>query len=245
MKKVMIGMAILLASGQVIAQKNKQVQTVEVPAAKTEVNTGKVSKERIDSVSYLIGLSIGQNVMKEMSEANWKLVVKGIQDVFENKAPAIVDPSNQCVSSYFQEKSVLKQAETEKESAGLKAVGEKFLIENAKKSEVVTTASGLQYQILKAADGPKPNAESKVKVHYHGTTIDGTVFDSSVDRGEPIEFGLNQVIPGWTEGVQLMSVGSKYKFFIPQAMAYGAQSPSPAIAPYSTLIFEVELLGFE
>ena len=139
----------------------------------------------------------------------------------------------------------MKQAETEKESAGLKAVGENFLIANAKNPDVITTASGLQYQILKAANGPKPNASSKVKVHYHGTTIDGAVFDSSVDRGEPIEFGLNQVIPGWTEGVQLMSVGSKYKFFIPQAMAYGAQSPSPAIAPYSTLIFEVELLGFE
>ena len=245
MKKVMIGMAILLASGQVIAQKNKQVQAVEVPATNTEVKTGKVSKERIDSVSYLIGLSIGQNVMKEMSEANWKLVVKGIQDVFENKAPAIVDPTNQCVNTYFQEKSALKQAETEKESAALKAVGENFLIENAKNPEVITTASGLQYQILKAANGAKPIATSKVKVHYHGTTIDGGVFDSSVDRGEPIEFGLNQVIPGWTEGVQLMSVGSKYKFFIPQAMAYGAQSPSPAIAPYSTLIFEVELLGFE
>lgn len=245
MKKVMIGVAIVLASGQVIAQKDKQVQAVEVPATNTEVKTGKVSKERIDSVSYLIGLSVGQNIAKEMSEANWKLVVKGIQDVFENKAPAIVDPTNKCVSNYFQEKSALKQVETEKESEGLKAVGENFLISNAKNPEVITTASGLQYQILKSANGPKPLATSKVKVHYHGTTIDGAVFDSSVDRGEPIEFGLNQVIPGWTEGVQLMSVGAKYKFFIPQAMAYGAQSPSPAIAPFSTLIFEVELLGFE
>jgi FKBP-type peptidyl-prolyl cis-trans isomerase FklB len=107
------------------------------------------------------------------------------------------------------------------------------------------TSSGLQYMILKEGSGDHPKAESTVKVHYHGTTIEGKVFDSSVDRGEPIEFPLNQVIKGWTEGLQLMAVGSKFKFFIPQELAYGAQSPSPEIKPYSTLIFEVELLGFE
>ena len=126
-----------------------------------------------------------------------------------------------------------------------KGESEKFLIDNLKNPEIKMTSSGLQYIILKEGSGDHPKAESTVKVHYHGTTIEGKVFDSSVDRGEPIEFPLNQVIKGWTEGLQLMAVGSKFKFFIPQELAYGAQSPSPEIKPYSTLIFEVELLSFE
>jgi FKBP-type peptidyl-prolyl cis-trans isomerase FklB len=150
-----------------------------------------------------------------------------------------------CVNNYFQEKNAVKQAEEEKLNEKYKILGENFLKENVRNLGVVVTESGLQYKIIGETDGPKPSATSKVKVHYHGTTIEGKVFDSSVDRGEPIEFPLNQVIPGWTEGLQLMSVGSKFKFFIPQNLAYGAQSPSPAIAPYSTLIFEVELLSFE
>lgn len=126
----------------------------------------------------------------------------------------------------------------------VKAEGEQYLAENALKDGVTTTASGLQYEVIKMGKGPKPAATDKVKVHYHGTLIDGTVFDSSVDRGEPITFGLNQVIPGWTEGVQLMPVGSKFRFVIPQELAYGSRQMGN-IPPYSTLIFEVELLGIE
>lgn len=126
----------------------------------------------------------------------------------------------------------------------VKEEGEKFLTENALKEGVITTESGLQYEVIKMGRGKKPAATDKVKVHYHGTLIDGTVFDSSVDRGEPITFGLNQVIKGWTEGVQLMPVGSKFKFYIPQDLGYGAQNAG-SIPPYSTLIFEVELLGIE
>lgn len=122
--------------------------------------------------------------------------------------------------------------------------GEKFLEENKLREGVITTESGLQYEVLKMGKGKKPAATDRVKVHYHGTLIDGTVFDSSVDRGEPIVFGLNQVIAGWTEGVQLMPVGSKFKFFIPQQLGYGNR-PAGSIPPYSTLIFEVELLGIE
>ena len=125
-----------------------------------------------------------------------------------------------------------------------KAEGEQFLAENALKEGVKTTESGLQYEVIKMGKGPKPSATDRVKVHYHGTLIDGTVFDSSVDRGEPIVFGLNQVIKGWTEGVQLMPVGSKFRFYIPQELGYGAQNAG-SIPPYSTLIFDVELLGIE
>ena len=126
----------------------------------------------------------------------------------------------------------------------VKEDGEKFLAENALKEGVKVTESGLQYEVLKMARGKKPAATDRVKVHYHGTLIDGTVFDSSVERGEPTSFGLNQVIKGWTEGLQLMPVGSKFRFYIPQELGYGAQQAG-SIPPYSTLIFEVELLGIE
>ena len=126
----------------------------------------------------------------------------------------------------------------------IKAASEKFLEENKLKEGVITTESGLQYEVLVMGKGKKPQVTDRVKVHYHGTLIDGTVFDSSVDRGEPASFGLNQVIPGWTEGLQLMPVGSKFRFYIPQQLGYGTRQTG-SIPPYSTLIFEVELLGIE
>ena len=130
-------------------------------------------------------------------------------------------------------------------SAKAKEEGEKFLAENAKRAEVKTTPSGLQYEVIEATLGQKPTATDKVRVHYEGTLIDGTVFDSSYKRGESITFGLNQVIKGWTEGLQLMSVGSKYKLYIPYDLAYGAQGAGGSIPPYAALIFTVELLGIE
>jgi len=126
-----------------------------------------------------------------------------------------------------------------------KSAGEKFLEENKKRPEVKTTASGLQYEVIESTLGQKPKATDKVKVHYEGTLIDGTVFDSSYKRGEAISFGLNQVIKGWTEGLQLMSVGSKYKLYIPYELGYGAQGAGASIPPYAALIFTVELLGIE
>jgi len=126
-----------------------------------------------------------------------------------------------------------------------KAAGEKFLAENAKKPGVIVTASGLQYKILKTGKGPKPTATDTVTVNYRGTLLNGTEFDSSYKRGKPVSFPLNGVIKGWTEGLQLMNVGSKYKFFIPADLAYGAHGAGPTIAPNSTLIFEVELLGIK
>lgn len=132
-----------------------------------------------------------------------------------------------------------------KASARAKEEGEKFLAENAKRPEVKTTASGLQYEVIEATLGQKPSATDKVRVHYEGTLIDGTVFDSSYKRGESISFPLNGVIKGWTEGLQLMSVGSKYKLYIPYDLAYGAQGAGGSIPPYAALIFTVELLGIE
>jgi FKBP-type peptidyl-prolyl cis-trans isomerase FklB len=123
--------------------------------------------------------------------------------------------------------------------------GEAFLAENAKKEGVKTTASGLQYKVIKSGTGESPKSTDTVKVHYHGTLIDGTVFDSSVQRGEPISFPVTGVIPGWVEALQLMKVGDKWQLFIPARLAYGERSPSPVIGPNSTLIFEVELLSIE
>ena len=132
-----------------------------------------------------------------------------------------------------------------KASTEAKAAGEQFLAANAKRPEVKTTPSGLQYEVIEATIGQKPKATDKVRVHYEGTLTDGTVFDSSYKRGEPITFGLNQVIKGWTEGLQLMSIGSKYKLYIPYELGYGAQGAGGSIPPYAALIFTVELLGIE
>ena len=200
---------------------------------------------QVDSVSYLIGQTIATNVMRDLSEANKALVIQGLSDALNNQTPLCSDPGNAVLSAYFQKKSLEKAAAAEKENLVFKEAGEVFLAENRKDKDVKVTASGLQYKILRSGDGNKPVATSKVKVHYAGTLPTGETFDSSYDRGEPIEFGLNQVIPGWTEGLQLMSVGSKFKFFIPQELAYGANpQPGGIIKPYMALVFEVELLGF-
>ena len=192
---------------------------------------------KIDSVSYLIGTNIGINVLQQMPEANKELFVKGLTDILYGKNPICTDRGQ--INSYFQEKA-------EKESEGLKTEGLRFLSENKKNTNVKVTASGLQYEVLTMGTGEKPLSTSMVKVHYHGTTPDGSVFDSSVDRGQPATFPLNGVIKGWTEGLQLMPVGSKFRFYIPQELAYGANPQQGSIIkPYMPLIFEVELLSIE
>jgi FKBP-type peptidyl-prolyl cis-trans isomerase FklB len=193
----------------------------------------------LDSVSYLLGQAIGGNVLKDIPEANKELILQGLKDKLYGNTPAVEDPTNQMLGNYFQQK-----AERDAQSAMQEGIS--FLEENKKNPNVKVTASGLQYEVLNEGNGLKPTATSKVKVHYHGTTPSGEVFDSSVKRGEPITFGLNQVIKGWTEGLQLMAVGSKYRLFIPQELAYGANpQPGSAIKPYMPLVFEVELLGIE
>ena len=163
----------------------------------------------------------------------------GIKDVLEKNQPQI---------SYQEAQQVLGKffSEWEAKIAGeAKAAGEAFLAENAKREGVKVTESGLQYEVLEATIGQKPKATDKVRVHYEGTLIDGTVFDSSYKRGESITFGLNQVIKGWTEGLQLMSIGSKYKLYLPYQLAYGERGAGANIPPYAALIFTVELLGIE
>lgn len=194
----------------------------------------------MDKISYALGLSMGQNLMSSGVESlNYADLAEGIKDVLEKQKPQIsYQEAQQVLNTFFQE---LEQ----KVAGAAKAAGEKFLAENAKREGVKTTPSGLQYEVLEATIGQKPKATDKVKVHYEGTLTDGTVFDSSYKRGEPITFGLNQVIAGWTEGLQLMSIGSKYKLYIPYQLGYGAQGAGGSIPPYAALIFTVELLGIE
>ena len=191
---------------------------------------------KMDSLSYAIGVLIGQNIKSQGVD---KIVsadlAKALDDVFSGGKLAMDQgQANQVFSEYMT-------AKNKKSGASQLEEGQKFLEENKKRPEVKTTASGLQYEVLKATDGPKPKATDKVTVHYKGTLLNGQTFDSSYDRGETIEFPLNGVIKGWTEGVQLMSVGSKYKFFIPHNLAYGEQGAGGSIKPFSTLVFEVEL----
>ncbi len=194
----------------------------------------------MDKISYAIGLSMGQNLRSSgVTRLEYADLAKGIQDVLEGQKPQITYQEAQTILGRFF-------SELESRIAGeQKKAGEDFLAANAKRAEVKTTPSGLQYEILEATIGQKPKATDKVRVHYEGTLIDGTVFDSSYKRGESISFALNQVIKGWTEGLQLMSVGSKYKLYIPYQLAYGEQGAGGSIPPYSALIFTVELLGIE
>jgi FKBP-type peptidyl-prolyl cis-trans isomerase FklB len=193
---------------------------------------------KVDSVSYGIGLSLGQNFKKDnWNEIDADLISKGIKDVFKNDSSVMKMKDVQTVIQSFAQEKAKKKAEANLEK------GKKFLEENAKKEGVKTLPSGLQYQVMKDGSGPKPALTDKVSVHYHGTLMDGSVFDSSVFRGQPAEFGVNQVIPGWTEALQLMPVGSKWKLWIPSSLAYGETSPGGTIGPNETLIFEVELLA--
>lgn len=194
----------------------------------------------MDKISYAIGLSMGQNLMSSgVKKMEYADLAKGIEDVLEGNKPQIsYQEAQQVLGKFFQEME-------EKVAGEAKKAGEEFLAANVKREGVKVTASGLQYEVLEATLGQKPKATDTVKVHYEGTLIDGTVFDSSYRRGEPISFGLNQVIKGWTEGLQLMSIGSKYKLFIPYELGYGAQGAGQSIPPYAALIFTVELLGIE
>lgn len=193
----------------------------------------------IDTTSYSIGMSLGQRLIGQGAKSlEYSSLLEGIKDVLEKRDVRLDrDFSDSLNYEYFQNQRNDMFENVKKEGAD-------FLLENGKRPEVTTTASGLQYEVLTAAEGPKPTATTSVTVHYVGKLLNGDMFDSSVDRGEPISFPLNRVIPGWTEGLQLMSTGAKYRFFIPEDLAYGSRGAGGAIPPYSTLIFDVELISF-
>ena len=191
----------------------------------------------MDKVSYALGLSIGNNFQNSgINDLQIEDFVKGLKDILGGQTPEIsYDEAKQVINDYFM------KLQKEKFEINKKA-GEEFLTINKGKAGVVTLPSGLQYQVLQKGEGPKPTASDKVKCHYHGTLINGTVFDSSVQRGEPAVFGVSQVIPGWVEALQLMPVGSKWRLFIPSDLAYGEHGAGEAIEPNSALVFDVELL---
>ena len=191
----------------------------------------------MDKVSYALGLSIGNNFQNSgINDLQIEDFVKGLKDILGGQTPEIsYDEAKQVINDYFM------KLQKEKFEINKKA-GEEFLNINKGKAGVVTLPSGLQYQVLQKGEGPKPTASDKVKCHYHGTLINGTVFDSSVQRGEPAVFGVSQVIPGWVEALQLMPVGSKWRLFIPSDLAYGEHGAGEAIEPNSAVVFDVELL---
>ncbi|MDD4514427.1 FKBP-type peptidyl-prolyl cis-trans isomerase [Massilibacteroides sp.] len=191
----------------------------------------------MDKVSYALGLSIGNNFQSSgIKKINLDDFIKGLKHVLEEEKPEMsYEEAKQVVNDYFV------KLQSERLELNKKA-GEEFLAINKGKEGVVVLPSGLQYQVLKKGDGRKPTAGDQVKCHYHGTLINGTVFDSSVQRGEPAVFGVTQVISGWVEALQLMNVGSKWRLFVPSDLAYGERGAGNAIEPNSTLIFDVELL---
>ena len=215
-----------------------------------------VNKSQSNNKSYNAGYQIGQQVgsqgfenmdrgifgndsTKSINKSNF---LAGFADALQKKAQTSIQAANDYVSTYVKE---LRSKQLEEQFGENKAAGEKFLAENAKKEGVVTTESGLQYKIIKAGKGEIPTKESTVKVHYKGTLIDGTEFDSSYSRKEPAKFGVTNVIKGWTEALQLMPVGSKWELYIPQELAYGERQSGSHIKPFSALVFEVELLEIE
>lgn len=191
----------------------------------------------MDKISYALGLSMGQNFLGTgIKSLNIEDFSRAIQAVYANeKTEMSYDEAKQVINTFFE------KLQNESLEANRK-IGEDFLAENGKNENIVTLPSGLQYEIMRAGDGEKPKATDKVKCHYHGTLIDGRVFDSSVKRGEPAVFGVNQVIPGWVEALQLMPKGSLWKLFIPSDLAYGQRGAGEMIGPNTTLIFEVELI---
>lgn len=200
----------------------------------------------LDRISYALGLSMGNNFRASgINEINVQDFADGVAAVFLGSQPKMTyDEAKAEIQAYFTELEKKQRAAAEETGRKNREAGEAFLAENGKRAEVKTTASGLQYEVLTEGNGPMPQATDQVEVHYTGKLIDGTVFDSSVERGEPATFGVTQVIPGWVEALQLMKAGSKWRLFIPSALAYGPQGV-PGIGPNQTLIFDVELISVQ
>ena len=238
LKKSLLAAALLACAMPAFAQKSKGKD--KNPKTSNQATVGKN-----DPLSLALGIAIAQNLQGSgfnLADINPADFAKGMESFQQGKPLMPADSAQQLVNDKFMAIQNAKKAEEEKTAAGKAQAGKDYLVANGKRPNVKTTASGLQYEVLREGSGAKPTLSDKVKVHYHGTLIDGSVFDSSVDRGQPISFPLSGVIQGWQEGVALMTVGSKYKLYIPQELGYGSR-PAGKIPAFSTLIFEVELLG--
>ena len=198
----------------------------------------------MDKLSYALGLGIGQQLSQMgANDISAEDFAQAIKDVLQgNELKVSHREAQTIVQDYFQKQEQKLQAQRAEAGKAHKEAGEKYLVENAKKEGVITLPSGLQYQVLKEGNGKKPTAKDTVQCHYEGFLIDGTVFDSSIQRGEPATFPLQQVIAGWTEGLQLMQEGAKYRFFIPYRLGYGEGGAGNSIPPFAALIFDVELI---
>ncbi len=217
-----------------------------VPAKKTTTSAKPLAfKTKLDSASYAFGLVMANNLKSGgLQNLNYELLNKGMKDAFATGSTPLMteQASQQAINSLFESLAGVREANDKKKFGPAIAEGEAFLANNKTKAGIKTTASGLQYEVLNEGTGAQPKATDQVTVHYKGMLLNGKEFDSSYQRGEPASFGLNQVIPGWTEGVALMKEGAKYRFYIPYQLAYGARGAGQDIPPYSTLIFEVELI---
>ena len=225
----------------------RQSLTAAAIAAALGVGTFAVAADKLESekdkVSYMVGMDVGRSLEQIKDELDLKVFMSAVETVLQGKPAALSDEEALAVRQAFMQRLQAKQAADQQEAAAKNlAAGQAFLADNKKKSGVKSTESGLQYQVITEGKGDKPALTDTVKVHYTGTLLDGTKFDSSLDRGQPAQFALNGVIPGWTEALQLMPVGSKYTLWIPADLAYGDRGTPGPIGPNSTLKFEVELL---
>ncbi len=215
-------------------------------ANQTEGQVPIALKDQKDKVSYIIGIDIGTNLKRQSIEINPEILLRGIKDGLAGNKPLMSDQEMKDTIAAFQREMQAKQEEVVKKMGEKnKKEGETFLAENKRKEGVVTLASGLQYKVIKKGSGKRPKLTDTVTTHYRGTLIDGTEFDSSYRRNQPVSFPVNGVIPGWTEALQLMEEGAKWQLFIPPHLAYGERGAGPQIGPHATLVFEVELISVQ
>ncbi|MDP6466756.1 MAG: FKBP-type peptidyl-prolyl cis-trans isomerase [Pirellulaceae bacterium] len=230
----------IFAFGLFLASAN--LVMAQAPAEKAELD---LTTTRLKA-SYAIGLSIGKSLKADGLEVDITTLAAGLRASLEGKEAKLnATQIREAIGSFQQEMQAKVVARKKVQGEKNKADGKAFLAKNGKKDGVITLASGLQYQVLKKGNGKRPTKADRVKTHYHGTLLDGTVFDSSVERKEPISFGVTGVIAGWTEALQLMQVGDKWRLFVPSDLAYAERGAGADIGPHATLIFEVELLGIE
>jgi FKBP-type peptidyl-prolyl cis-trans isomerase FkpA len=252
--KKLAKLSIIALAVSALAACNKEAKVEETaakPAAEAATQTASTFKTEVEKQSYSIGASFGRYLKENLDqsktvgvEVNHELVLQGLQEGLKDESKLTEDEIKESLQAYDQLMRQKHEEMAKKDAEEAVKVGETFIAENLKREGVTKTESGLVYEVITAVEGDKPKATDTVKVHYRGTLIDGTEFDSSYSRNEPAVFPLNRVIPGWTEGVQLMSVGSKYKFIIPAELAYGDRQTG-SIPANSTLVFEVELISIE